>query len=77
MDLGQQLGGPFVKHPALIGQPGSARAALEQAQAEAGLELHHTARQRGLGAAGRPRGATEPAVPGDQIEVRERQEIHG
>ena len=76
VELGEQCARPLMERAALLGQLEHARAALEQPHVEAGLQLRDPAGQGGLGAPGGARGASKSAVPGDEIEIGEGEQVH-
>ena len=71
-----KAGSPLEERPSFLGEFQHANAAFEESQSEAGLEIRDPARQGRLRSPGRSRGASEPAVPGDEIEVSEGEQVH-
>ena len=76
VEFGEQRARPLVQRPSFLGELQRARAALEQAQVEAALQLGDPAGQGRLRASCGAGGASEPSVPGDEIEISEGKQVH-
>lgn len=65
-----------MKRPSFFGELEISPTALEQPHTETGLQFRHPPGQGRLGARRGTCGAPEPAMPGDEVEIDEREKIH-
>ncbi len=65
-----------MERPSLLGELQRPPATLEQTQAKTGLKLCDPAGQGRLRPPSRAGSSADPSMPGDQVEVRESEQIH-